>query len=167
MASEEQSRQDDSSFQRKSYREHDPHRDGLLAPFGRFEPPLFDCFHSSEVEILVSSRALDQDVLDSACVTYINFQQCRALEALSSRRLWIARFDLIPAQRPGDPTVTPEPCAWWQTGYACPATRPGPSSAQSGTARAAAPTASASPRHHAYIPLVKELPSPSFATFYR
>src|SRR5215475_7169279 len=82
LAGEEQSRQDDSSFQRKSYREHDPHSDGLLAPSGRFEAPLFDCFHSGEVEILVSGRALDQDVLDSACVTYMNFQQCCPLNTL-------------------------------------------------------------------------------------
>ena len=166
MADEEQSRQDDSSFQRKSYWEHDPHRDGLLAPFGRFEPPLFDCFHSSEVEILVSSRALDQDVLDSACVTYINFQQRYTLNTLSSCRLWVAGFDLIPTQRPGDPTVASQPCARWQTGDAC-ATRPGPPGAQSGPARATAPTTSPSPRHHTYISLVKELPGAGFTTFHR
>ena len=54
----------DSSLQRKSHWEHDPHSNGLLAPSGRFEPPLFDCFHSGEVEVLVPGRALHQDVLD-------------------------------------------------------------------------------------------------------
>ena len=111
MADEAQSRQDDSSFQRKSYREHDPHRDGLFAPSGRFEPPLFDCFHSSEVEILVPSRALDQDVLNSACVADMNFQQRCTLNTLSSCRLWVAGFDLISTQRAGDPTVASQPCA--------------------------------------------------------
>src|SRR5262245_55379135 len=100
MAGEAQSRQYDCSSQRKSDWKHDPHSDRLLALLGRFKPPLFDCFYSGKVKILVSCRTLDQDVLDSACVTYINFQQCRALEALSSRQLWVAGFDLIPAQRP-------------------------------------------------------------------
>jgi len=111
LAGEEQSRQDDSSFQRKSYREHDPHSDGLLAPSGRFEAPLFDCFHSGEVEILVSGRALDQDLLDSACVADMNFQQRCTLNTLSSCRLWVAGFDLIPTQRTGDPTVASQSCA--------------------------------------------------------
>ena len=111
MADEAQSRQDDGSFQRKSYREHDPHSDGLFAPSSRFEPPLFDGFHSGKVEILMSGRALYQDILDFACVTYVNFQQGRALEALSSRRLWVAGFDLIPTQRTGDPTVASQSCA--------------------------------------------------------
>ena len=113
MAGEAQSRPDDSSFQRKSYREHDPHSDGLFAPSSRFEPPLFDGFHSGKVEILMSGRALDQDLLDSACVADMNFQQCRPLKALSSRRLWIAWFDLVPTQRTGNSTVASQSCAWW------------------------------------------------------
>lgn len=166
-AGEEQSRQDDSSLQRKSHREHDPHGDGLLASSSGFEPPLFDGFHSGEVEILMSGRALNKDILDPACVADMNFQQRCTLNTLSSCRLWVARFDLIPTQRTGDPTVASQPCAWWQTGDACPAIRPGPPSAQSGTARATAPTASASPWHHAYIALVKKLPGAGFATFHR
>ena len=74
MAGEEQSRQDDSLFQRKSYREHDPHSDELFAPSSRFEPPLFDGFHSGKVEILMSGRALNKDILDPACVADMNFQ---------------------------------------------------------------------------------------------
>jgi hypothetical protein len=114
----------------------------------------------------MSSRALNKDILDSACVVDMNFQQRRPLNALSSRRLWIAGFDLIPAERTGNTTVASQPCAWWQTGDACPATRPDPPSTQSGTSRTAAPTTSASPRHHAYISLVKKLPGAGFATFH-
>ena len=96
----------------------------------------------------------------------MNFQQRRTLNTLSSCGLWIAWFDLIPTQRTGDPTVASQPCAWWQTSDACPATRPDPPSTQSGTSRTAAPTTSASPRHHAYISLVKKLPGAGFATFH-
>ena len=85
MAGAEKSRQYDSLLQRKSHWEHDPHSNGLFAPSGRFEPPLFDCFHSGEVEVLVSSRALNKDILDSTCVADMNFQQRRSLNALSSR----------------------------------------------------------------------------------
>ena len=128
MAGEEQSRQYDSSLQSKPHREHDPHSDGLLAPSGGFEPPLFDGFHRGEVEVLVSGRALNKHILDPACVADMNFQQRCTLNTLSSCRLWVAGFDLIPTQRTGDPTVASQPCAWWQTGDAC-ATRPGPPSA--------------------------------------
>ena len=165
MAGEEQSRQYIGSLQRKSHWEHDPHSNGLLAPSGGFEPPLFDRFHSGEVEILVSSRALNKDILDSACIADMNFQQRRPLKTLSSRRLWIAGFDLIPAERTGNPTVASQPCAWWQPRDACPAC-PGPPGAQSSTARAAASTTSASPRHDSYIPLVKELTGAGFTTFH-
>ena len=109
MAGKEWSRSYVGSLQHKAHRKYDPHSDRLLAPSGGFEPPLFDCFHSSEIEILVSGRALDQDLLDSACVTYINFQQRYTLNTLSSCRLWVAGFDLIPTQRPGDPTVASQP----------------------------------------------------------
>ncbi len=105
MAGEERGRQYDGSLQGKSHWEHEPHSDRPLTLFGGFESPLFDRFHSGEVEILVSSRPLNKDVLDSACATYVNFQQCRALEALSSRGLWVTGFDLIPAQRTGSTTV--------------------------------------------------------------
>ena len=111
MAGEEQSRQDDSLFQRKSYREHDPHSDGLFAPSSRFEPPLFDGFHSGKVEILMSGRALNKDILDSACIADMNFQQRCTLNTLSSCRLWVAGFDLIPTQRTGNPTVASQSCA--------------------------------------------------------
>ena len=84
MAGEEQSQPYVGSLQGKSHRQHDPHSNGLLAPSGGFEPPLFDRFHSGEVEILVSGRALNQDILDSACVADMNFQQRRPLKALSS-----------------------------------------------------------------------------------
>ena len=166
MAGAEKSRQYDSLLQRKSHWEHDPHSNGLFAPSGRFEPPLFDCFYGGEVEILVSSRALHKDILDSASVVDMNFQQRRALDPLSSCGLWVAGFDLIPAERPGDPTVASQPCAWWQTGYARPTTCPGSPGAQSGTARAAAPTASASPRYDSHVSLVKKLPGAGFATFH-
>jgi hypothetical protein len=166
MAGEEQSRQYDSSLQSKPHREHDPHSDGLLAPSGGFEPPLFDGFHRGEVEVLVSGRALNKHILDPACVADMNFQQRRTLNTLSSCGLWVAGFDMIPAQRTGDPTVASQPCAWWQTGDARPATRPGPPSAQSSTARATAPSASASARHDSYIPLVKEFAGAGFATFH-
>jgi hypothetical protein len=73
VAGKQQRWQYDSSLQGKSHREHDPHSNGLLAPSGRFEPPLFDCFHSGKVEILVSGRAFDQDILDPACVADMNF----------------------------------------------------------------------------------------------
>jgi len=102
VVDEEQSQQYDDSLQRKAHREHDPHSDRLLTSSSRFESPLFDRFHSGKIEILVSGRALHQDILDFACVTYVNFQQGRALEALSSRRLWVAGFDLVPAQRAGN-----------------------------------------------------------------
>jgi hypothetical protein len=84
-AGAEQSRQYDGSLQRKAHWEHDPHRDRLLASPGGFKAPLFDRFHSGKIEILVSGRALHQDILDFACVTDVYFQQGRALEALSSR----------------------------------------------------------------------------------
>ena len=102
VAGEEQSWRYAGSFQCKAHWEHDPHSDGLLASSGGFESPLFDRFHSGKIEILMSGRALHQDIPDFACVTYVNFQQRRALEALSSRRLWISRFDLVPAQRVGN-----------------------------------------------------------------
>jgi hypothetical protein len=167
VAGEEQSQQYVGSLQGKSHRQHDPHSNGLLAPSGGFEPPLFDRFHSGEVEILVSGRALNQDILDSACVADMNFQQRRSLKALSSCRLWIAGFDLIPAQRPGGPAVASQPCAWWQTSTARPATCPGPPGAQSGPARAAASTTGSSPRHDSYISPVKELAGAGFTTFHR
>jgi hypothetical protein len=167
VAGEEQSRQYVGSFQGKSHREHDPHSDGLLAPSGGFKPPLFDRFHSGVVEILVSGRALNKDILDSACVADTNFQQRRSLKALSSCRLRIAGFDLIPTERPGSPTVAAEPCTWWQTGYACPTTCPGPPGPQSGTARAAAPATSSRPRHDSYISFVKKLAGASCAPFHR
>ena len=113
MAGEAWSRSYVGSLQRKAHREDDPHSDRLLAPSGGFEPPLFDRFHGGEVEILVSSRTLNKNLLDSACVVDMNFQQCRPLKALSSRRLWIAWFDLISAQRTGNSTVASQPCAWW------------------------------------------------------
>ena len=166
MAGEAWSQSYVGSLQRKAHREYDPHSDRLLAPSGGFELPLFDRFHSGEVEILVSSRALNKNILDSACVADMNFQQRCTLNTLSSCRLWVAGFDLIPTQRPGDPTVASQPCARWQTGDAC-ATRPGPPGAQSGPARATAPTTSPSPRHHTYISLVKELPGAGFTTFHR
>jgi hypothetical protein len=165
MAGEEQSQQYVGSLQRKSHREHDPDSNGLLAPSGGFKSPLFDRFHSGEVEALVSSRAFNQDIFDAACVADMNFQQRRALKALSSRRLWIAGFDLIPTEGTGNPIVASQPCAWWQTGDARPTTCPGPPGAQSGTARATASTASSSPRHDPYISLVKELSGAGFTTF--
>jgi hypothetical protein len=167
VAGEEQSQQYVGSLQGKSHRQHDPHSDGLLAPSGGFEPPLFDRFHSGEVEILVASRALNKDLLDPACVADMNFQQCCPLKALSPRRFWIAGFDLIPAERTGNPTIASQPCAWWQTGDARSATHPGPPGAQSGTARAAASTTGSSPRHDSYISPVKELAGASFTTFHR
>ncbi len=84
MADEERSRHYSGSLQGKSHWEHDPDRDGSMALSSRFEASLFDCFYRGEVEILVSSRALDKDVLDHASVTHINFQKRCTLGALSS-----------------------------------------------------------------------------------
>ena len=78
MAGEAGGRSYVGSLQHKAHRKDDPHSDRLLAPSGRFEPPLFDRFHGGEVEILVSSRALNKHILDSAGVVDMNFRVCPA-----------------------------------------------------------------------------------------
>ena len=109
-------------------------------------------------------RVLDEDILHQTPVAHMDFQERGALDALPSGGFRIARFDLIPPQRSGQPTAITG--ARWQTGYPCATTRPSPTSTQASPSRPPASTTGPCSRHDSHIPPVEQLPGARFAAFH-
>jgi hypothetical protein len=92
------------SPQFKTNGEHNPDGNGSVPLFGWLKSPLLYGLHGSEIQILVSGGALDEDILDQPAVADVDFEERRTFDALPSGRLRVAGLDLIATQWPGERT---------------------------------------------------------------
>ena len=136
------------------HRDQYPHGHGFTAAAGRLKTPAPHGFHGRMVQVWVSCRALDLEILDSPLRRNAHLQEHCPLDAPPPGRLWIARFDLIAADgasRDTSPTAAPTPGAGSTSARPCASagTRAGAFSASTATSAVPATATTCSYRHTA------------------